>query len=166
MKHDHDKEAIGFQIRTLNNLITRDMIAYGAKNGVDELTVMHGWIIGYLYDNKEKEIFQKDIEAKFSIARSTVTGILKLMEKKGYIIRESVPYDARLKKLVLTDLGEEINRKTRHSIDTMNDDLASCFTKEEEEEFIRLAKKLKKSLCEKQHHAGNCHVSEDYGMKE
>lgn len=145
MKH---KETIGFEIRSLDNLITRKMFAYAARNGVDELTVMHGWIIGYLYDNVEKEIFQKDIETEFSIARSTVTGILKLMEKKGYIIRKSVPYDARLKKLVLTDLGIEMNKKTRNSIDAMDKDITSCFTKEETEEFIRLAKKLKKSLCD------------------
>lgn len=143
MKH---KETIGFEIRSLNNLISRQMIAYAARNGVDELTVMHGWIIGYLYDNPEKEIFQKDIEAEFSIARSTVTGILKLMEKKGYIVRESVSYDARLKKLVLTELGKEMNERTRHSIDTMDEDIMSCFTKEEMEEFLRLAQKLKKSL--------------------
>lgn len=145
MKH---KETIGFEIRSLDNLITRKMFAYGAKNGVDKLTVMHGWIIGYLYDNLEKEIFQKDIEAEFSIARSTVTGILKLMEKKGYIVRKSVPYDARLKKLVLTELGIEMNKKTRNSIDAMDEDITSCFTKKETEEFIRLAKKLKKSLCD------------------
>lgn len=143
MKH---KATIGFEIRSLDNLISRQMIAYAARNGVDELTVMHGWIIGYLYDNLEREIFQKDIEAEFSIARSTVTGILKLMEKKGYIIRESVPYDARLKKLVLTELGIEMNERTRHSIDTMDEDITSCFTKEEAEEFLRLAQKLKKSL--------------------
>lgn len=145
MKH---KESIGFAIRSLDNLITRKMIACAARNGVDELTVMHGWIIGYLYDNMEKEIFQKDIETEFSIARSTVTGILKLMEKKGYIIRESVPYDARLKKLVLTELGIEMNEKTRYSIDTMNEEIAACFTKQETEAFIQLAEKLKQSLCD------------------
>lgn len=143
MKH---KETIGFEIKSLANIINRKMIAYAARNGVDELTVMHGWIIGYLYDNAGKEIFQKDIEAEFSIGRSTVTGILKLMEKKGYIIRESVPHDARLKKLVLTELGIEMNKKTRYSIDTMDQDIVSCFTKEEAEEFLRLAQKLKKSL--------------------
>lgn len=145
MKH---KETIGFEIKSLDNLINRKMIAYAARNGVDELTVMHGWIIGYLYDNPGKDVFQKDIETEFSIARSTVTGILKLMEKKGYIIRESVPQDARLKKLVLTELGIEMNRKTRHSIDSMNEDIASCFTKEETEEFLRLVRKLKESLSE------------------
>lgn len=152
MKH---KETIGFAIHSLDNLITRKMIAYAAQNEVDELTVMHGWIIGYLYDNSEKEIFQKDIEAEFSIGRSTVTGILKLMEKKGYIIRKSVPYDARLKKLVLTELGIKMNEKTRYSIDTMDEDIISCFTKEEAEEFLRLAQKLKNSLCHQAASFGN-----------
>ena len=162
MKH---KETVGFEIRSLNNLITRSMVGYAAQNGVDELTIMHGWIIGYLYDNRDKEIFQKDIEAKFSIARSTVTGILKLMEKKGYIIRESVPYDARLKKLTLTELGVEMNRRARHSIDTMDAEITSCFSKEEQEEFLRLAKKLKKSLCEKNKHLEMLKGDDDCGGK-
>ena len=71
---------------------------FARERGVDELTAMHGWILGYLCRNEHKDIFQKDIEAEFKICRSTVTNILKLMEKKGYIKRESVPYDARLKK--------------------------------------------------------------------
>ena len=37
------------------------------------------------------------------MARSTVTGVVKLMERKGLIRRESVSSDARLKKLVLTE---------------------------------------------------------------
>lgn len=143
MKH---KQTIGFEIKSLNNLINRKMIAYAARNGVDELTVMHGWILGYLYDNQEKDIFQRDLETEFCIARSTVTGILKLMEKKGYIVRESVPQDARLKKLTLTELGRQMNEKNRHSIDSMDEDLVSCFTQEEIEEFFLLMKKLKESL--------------------
>ena len=32
-------------------------------------------------------VFQRDIEREFSITRSTVTNILQLMERKGYIQR-------------------------------------------------------------------------------
>ncbi len=39
--------------------------------------------------NEGKEIFQKDIEAEFNIRRSTATGILKLMEKNGFINRQT-----------------------------------------------------------------------------
>lgn len=53
------------------------------KSGVDEVTMMHGWIIRYLYENREQDIFQKDIEQRFAVGRSTVTNLIQLMEKKG-----------------------------------------------------------------------------------
>ena len=37
-----------------------------------------------------------------------MTGILQLMEKKGYIVRVSVPTDARLKQILLTNQGEDL----------------------------------------------------------
>ena len=102
-------------------------MAAARERGVDELTAMHGWILGYLCRNEDKDIFQKDIEAEFKICRSTVTNILKLMEKKGYIRRESVPYDARLKKLVLTDTGRELHEKTKDMIDILKEDLDTFY---------------------------------------
>ena len=113
------KRKIGHELRTLDNMMSRNLMAAARERGVDELTAMHGWILGYLCRNEDKDIFQKDIEAEFKICRSTVTNILKLMEKKGYIRRESVPYDARLKKLVLTDTGRELHEKTKDMIDML-----------------------------------------------
>ena len=65
------------------------------------------------YNNRDRDIFQKDVETEFSIGRSTVTNILKLMEKKGYIRREAVPQDGRLKRLVLLDKGMALNQTMR-----------------------------------------------------
>lgn len=76
------KTNIGFQVRTLDNMLMRNFACSVKESGLDELTVMHGWSIGYLYQNRERDIYQKDIESQFSIGRSTVTNILKLMEKK------------------------------------------------------------------------------------
>ena len=70
-----------------------------------------------IYDAKEagfdKVVFiiRKDIEEEFQIRKSTVTGILKLMEKHGYIYRESVKKDARLKRIVPTAKAEEMRPK-------------------------------------------------------
>ena len=83
------KRKIGHELRTLDNMMSRNLMAAARERGVDELTAMHGWILGYLCRNEDKDIFQKDIEAEFKICRSTVTNILKLMEKKGYIRRAS-----------------------------------------------------------------------------
>lgn len=55
----------------------------------------------------DRNIFQKDIEQEFSISRATVSNLVQLVEKKGYISREAISEDARLKKLVLTNKGIE-----------------------------------------------------------
>ena len=61
-----------------------------------------------LLESAHKPIFQRDIEEAFQIRRSTVTGIIKLIEQKGYITRTSVESDARLKQLVPTEKAEAL----------------------------------------------------------
>ena len=107
------REDIGFQIRTLSHLVKRtvDQVAFDEQD--DHPTGVQGWILGYLYENQGREIFQRDIQEQFSIRRSTVTGILQLMEKKGIIRRESVASDARLKSLVPTERAAELDAQVR-----------------------------------------------------
>lgn len=69
----------------------------------EQLTGMHGWLIHFLYIRQDTPIYQRDIEKTFSIRRSTVTATLNRMEENGLIVRESVPEDARLKRIVLTE---------------------------------------------------------------
>lgn len=48
----------------------------------DSLTVMQKHILKFiLLETLHREIYQKDIEEEFQIRKSTVTGILQLMEK-------------------------------------------------------------------------------------
>ena len=104
------RETIGFDIRTLSILIKRYIDGSATKQYVDNLTGTHGWVIGYLYDNRDHDVYQRDLETQFSIRRSTATGILQLMEKNELILREPVESDARLKKLVLTEKALDIHK--------------------------------------------------------
>ena len=139
-------ESIGHEIKAIDHLMQRKMIMIASKSGLDKVTVMHGWIIGYLIMNKDRDIYQKDIESEFAISRSTVTNILKLMEKKGYLRRESVPNDARLKKLVLTPKGIDIHQKTLHDFATVEAELTRGITPEELETFYTIIEKLRKNV--------------------
>lgn len=143
------KDTLGFVIKTLDNLFFRNIFAYETtQKNIDEVTIMHGWILGFLYENEGRDIFQKDIEAEFSIVKSTVTSIVKLMEKKGYICRESVEADARLKKLVLTEKGRETHERHIGDIDVLEERCKRGVTPEELEQFFTVAKKLKQNLEE------------------
>lgn len=143
------KDTLGFQIKTLDNLFFRNLLAYETgQKGLDEVTVMHGWILGFLYENTDRDTFQKDIETEFSIARSTVTSIVKLMEKKGYISRESVEKDGRLKKLVLTEKGRKIHEQHIDDIDLLEERCKRNISPEDIELFLAVAGRLKRNLEE------------------
>ena len=60
-----------------------------------------------LFETMERDLYQRDIEEEFRIRRSTASGILKLMEKNGFIYRKSVARDARLKQIVPTEKAEK-----------------------------------------------------------
>ena len=50
------------------------------------------------------------MEKEFQIRRSTATGTLQILEKNGFINREQVEWDARLKKLTPTDKAKGVRR--------------------------------------------------------
>ena len=139
-------QVIPAQLRRVDNLIFRRLNQFSRANGVEQTTPMHGWIIEYLYRHRDEPVFQRDIEREFSITRSTVTNILQLMERKGYIQRLSVPQDARLKRLVLTEKGACIHEKTMQSLHQTDEFVESLLTPEENAELLRLLNKLRKGL--------------------
>ena len=139
-------QVIPAQIRRVDNLIFRKINQFARANGVEQATPMHGWIIEYLYRHREEQVFQRDIEREFSITRSTVTNILQLMERKGYIERRSVPQDARLKQLVLTEEGIRFHENTIRSFHQTDDYVAGLLTEEENTELLRLLNKLRDAL--------------------
>ncbi len=140
-----NKDKIGYEIKTLSNLIKRRIDNSAVFS--EEVTGMHGWIIRYLYHSRDKrDIFQRDIETEFSIRRSTVTGILQLMEKNNLIRREPVGYDARLKKLVLTQKAIEIYEAIQKELDNLERQLAKDLTKEELTVFFSVMRKMRKNL--------------------
>lgn len=141
MKERH----LGFEIRTLNNCVKR-YIHSTRPPEFEESTGVHGWAIRYFYENRDRDIFQRDFEARFSIRRSTATNMLKLMEKNGLITRESVPYDARLKKIVLTEKAIEIHNKATQNIKNMENTLKKGITYEELKFFYSVIDKIKANL--------------------
>ena len=139
-------QVIPAQLRRVDNMIFRRLNQFSRANGVEQTTPMHGWIIEYLYRHRDEPVFQRDIEREFSITRSTVTNILQLMERKGYIQRLSVPQDARLKQLVLTEEGIRLHEKTLLSFHQTDDYVAGLLTEEENTELLRLLSKLREAL--------------------
>ncbi len=137
---------IGFQVRIISNLIKRNFEKFGSFREQQCLTGAHGWVIGYLYHNRHRDVYQRDFESEFSIRRSTITKMLTLMEKNGLIIRESVKDDARLKKIVLTEKALLMQKQISEDIDGLEQKMSRGIEADELESFFKTLNKIKANL--------------------
>jgi len=141
-----DEIWIGREFHSLNNLIHRYFEFSSHKREVETITGNNGWIIGYLSANADKDIYQRDIEKHFTIARSTASKVLRLMEDKGLIQRQAVAHDARLKKIVLTQKAYEVKGLMREDTEIMERTLTKGFTEEELETLHSYIQRMKDNI--------------------
>ena len=96
--------------------IVRGAIESLGENGIDGVNSALFWAVpGYFAFGvpglAAGAVFQKDVEDAFSMNRSTATGILQLLVKGGFLRREPVDYDARLKRLIPTEKAACLDAK-------------------------------------------------------
>lgn len=139
---------MGRELRVLDNLIKRFIDNQMNTAQIDRITGSNGWIIGYLRDHSEKPVYQKDLEAEFNITRSTASKVVNLMVEKGLIIRESVPEDARLKKLTLTPKAVALAKEMEHNREVVEAQIVKGFSEEELEQFYSYIERIKKNVSE------------------
>lgn len=142
-------DPVGRRIKIINNLMKRSMDKFFGQRP-DRATLMHTWILGFLQNRQDagKDTFQKDIEAEFSINRSTTSEMLKLMCKNGMISRVPVDYDARLKKIVLTEKSLKFNQELSRKMNELDKILIKDLSESEVETFLKLCDKLIDNLNE------------------
>ncbi len=139
------EKRIEFEIRKVNNLIKRDI---ESSKTFQETTGLHGWAIGWLYENRNRQIFQRDFEERFSIRRSTASNMLALMEKNGLIKRESVESDARLKRITLTQKAIDIHKKVQREISDREARIIKGINSADLDTFFKVINAIKGNLGE------------------
>lgn len=141
MENNND---IGRIISIVSNQIKRQ---FDATNQSIAITGVQGRLLHFiLLQSTERDLFQKDVEDEFNLRRSTATGILKLMEKNGLLYRESVDYDARLKKIVVTEKGLRMKAQAVESIRILEDKISRNISTEDLNTFYSVMKQMSKNL--------------------
>lgn len=141
-----EERRLMFALRNVNILIRRKMEASEGKRLMDNVTGTHGYIICYLKDNRECDVFQRDIEKRFSIRRSTCTNILNLMQKNGLIERSCVESDARLKKITLTKKAEELFAVLESERRVLDELISEGFSDSEKQQFLAYLERVAQNL--------------------
>ncbi len=142
------RQNIGHELHSLFTLMRRNhvnscMSEYRHQTG---LTEMQSRVIGYLLLNCGRDIFQKDIEREFSIRRATVSVLLQSMETKKLILRESVPHDARLKKVMLTEKAKEMAATANKELIRFEEILKNGIPEEDLKAFFRVTGMIRDNI--------------------
>jgi len=137
------EKPMAIRIKSLNNQIKRLFECTAIAKNDANLTGMQYAILGFLSEqDDEQDIFQRDIEAEFNIRRSTASGMLRLLEERGYIYRESISGDARLKKIITTDKAKELDRIAMENMNELDARLTKNIPPDELKQFYAVLKKI------------------------
>lgn len=142
-----DPQDAGRVIGMVSNQIKRQLDEFTSRS---TLTGMQGRFLHFILakygESTETEVFQRDLEEEFNLRRSTATGILQLMEKNGLLYRESVAYDARLKKIVITEKGMRMREQVVENFRVLEERLQCGISPEDLAVFFRVMERMSKNL--------------------
>ena len=144
------QEPLGFEIRAVSNLLKRKLLEFHIPLPPgDDVTDAQGQILRYLYYHQDQDVFQKDLEEKLYVRRSTISRFLSSLERQNLLIRQGVAQDARLKKLVLTPRAIQLHNEIEEKVALMESLIVRGLNQQEIETFRCLMEKIKKNLSEK-----------------
>lgn len=147
MQNKEMNRNIGNKVRIIHNYIDKFFHTSWEKAGI-EPTRMQCATLHYLRHHKGEDVFQKDLEAAFSISGATVTNILKVMEKEGLITRVPMETDARLKKLQMTEKGMQYDEVARANVIRLEEGMEKNFTEEELTRFREYLDRLTQNIVD------------------
>lgn len=133
---------VGRAVNVLNNLIKRDIESH---NPWEDVTGMQGVLLRFIAE-RGGDCYSREIEEAFCMRRATACGYLSLMAQSGMIVREDVPKDKRMKKIILTDRAREQLIRIQENIVRNETRLAEGLSQEEIETFLRIAAKMSQNL--------------------
>ena len=140
--------SIGHELAYTNNLIARKIARGGNNKYAMNISPIQVRIVKYLVKQNNKAILQKDMEYIFNIRRSTVSGVIKTMEKNNIIIRENVKDDNKSKEIKLT---EDVYKRANDLVKELKEldlELLKDVDKEDLEVFMRVLKNIQDNLKE------------------
>ncbi len=134
---------VGKEITNLSNQIKRNMGILSKRTG---LTGTQGHVLHFIIAKQQDGLIQRDIEEEFNLRPATASGILKNLERDGYIIRTPSKDDARHKQITLDKKSLEISSKICEEIANFDRQLTSNLSQEELKTIISLLGRISSNI--------------------
>lgn len=103
-----ERMPIGFMFKQINTIYEKDLNNLLKTVGI---TASQCAVLDYLFRSNEEVVNQRDIERALSLRNPTVTGLLKRLDEKGFILSVPNEKDKRCKNIYLTEKAYDIQRR-------------------------------------------------------
>ena len=112
---------------------------------LSQLRILNMILVAY---GNNQSIVQRDIESQMKLSNPTVTGLIKRLELKDYVIKKSCSNDKRAKYLLPTAKAIEIDKVVPQIFDNSTDELLSCLSDDEQKNLHDYLNRILKHLEE------------------
>ena len=141
------KYSVLFQIKLLQNLITRNICNDMKKYHIVSIpSQIQASIIGYLIRNEGKDVYQKDLESVFKLRRSTISGILKTLEKNNFVRRIDSKKDARVKKIILTEEAVRLFKGSDQYLEALEKQILANVKEDDLQVFCNVLEQMQQNI--------------------
>ncbi len=136
-----DRSAVK-DVSKLANKLRRKLETFRVEG---EFSGTQGKVLQFLLTT-DRDIFQKDIEEEYSVRAASASQLLAKMEQNGLIQRESVDYDSRLKKIVLTDKAMQYKDEVIVKLGSLERELTSGIDAKDMAAFYRVMDQMMENM--------------------
>lgn len=140
-----DKRSIGLIVKSINNVYEKDLTNKLKAIGI---TSSQCAVLDYLFRANQEEINQRDVERYLNLKNPTVTGLLKRLDEKGFVLCVPNTADKRCKNIHLTEKAYDIQKKMEADRKQMDKALLRKMTKKEIETFWKLIMKVADNVAQ------------------
>ncbi len=138
---------IVYEVKSLENAISRYIFSHNEdKIYLQPPSPMQIMIIDYLLAHQNDKVYQKDLELVFKVRRSSLSGVLKTLQKRGFIRKNVSDIDSRTNRIVLTKKAMTKEEDVSSFLKEIENELIKDIDKEKLDIFFEVLKDMKNNI--------------------
>ncbi len=134
-------------LATLIKAITNEYEKYYNKQvATIGLTTAQCEVLNYLFETNKEYVHQIDLEHHLSLSNPTVTGLLKRLDEKGYVLIVQNNTDKRKKNIYLTESAYKMQKRIQNCRKKANNRLVLGVSKKEQQKLASVLEGLLENI--------------------
>ncbi len=140
-----ERKTIGFLFKQINTVYEKEFNNRLRRLGI---TSSQCEVLDFLLQSSKDEVTQRDIERALNLKNPTVTGLLKRLDEKGFILSVPSGKDRRCKNIYLTEKAYDIQRRMEMDRKKLDQMLTLGMTKKEVEALCKMLGRVLYNIAE------------------